>query len=274
MRNLIKLIIRYHFFLLFIAIEIVALSLVFGENDYQQASIINLGRDITGKLNRRISSWTEYLSLKSINQNLAQENTSLKVALLKWELFKEETAVTPDSLFKEKYFYRSARVVSQSVNRQRNFLMLNIGYKEGVEPEMAVISSDGVIGIVKGVSENFSTVISLINIDIRISSRLKSNDYFGSLYWDGHDYRYAILSEIPHHAEILIGDTVVTSGFSAIFPYGMPIGTVEDFEIKGANFFDIKVKLFTDFKRLSHVYVVGSLLKEERTDLESQLIYD
>jgi rod shape-determining protein MreC len=274
MRNLIKLIIRYHFFLLFIAIEIVALTFVFSENDYQQASIVNLGRDITGRLNHQISSWTEYLDLKSINDNLALENTSLKVALLKWELFKDDGTITPDSLFKEKYFYKSARVVSQSVNRQRNFLMLNVGSKEGVEPEMAVISSEGVVGIVKGVSENFSTVISIINIDIRISSRLKSNDYFGSIYWDGVDYRYAILSEIPHHAEVLLGDTVVTSGFSAIFPYGLPIGTVEDFQIKGANFYDIKVKLFTDFKKLSHVYVLGSLLQEERTELESQLIYD
>lgn len=274
MRNLIKLIIRYHFFLLFIAIEIIALTLVFGENDYQQAALINLGRDITGRLNQRITSWTEYLDLKSTNQNLAQENTSLKVALLKQELMRDETVVIPDSLFERKYFYRPARVVSQSVNRQRNFLMLNAGSKDGVEPEMAVISSEGVVGIIKGVSENFSTVISLINIDIRISSRLKSNDYFGSLNWDGLDYRYAILSEIPHHAEVLLGDTVLTSGFSAIFPYGLPIGTVEDYEIKGANFFDIKVKLFTDFKKLSHVYVLGSLLKEERTELESQIIYD
>lgn len=274
MRNLIKLIARYHFFLLFLAIEIVALFFVFSSNNYQKAVFVNFSRNISGSLYQRFSTWSQYLSLLEINENLAQENTSLKRSVLKTALLSGDTANTPDTLFQDRYYYNSARVINQTVNRQRNFLTLNIGSNDGVELEMAVIAADGLVGIVNGVSERFSTVIPLINIDVRVSSKLKSNDYFGSLSWDGQDYRTVILSEIPHHAVITPGDTVLTSGYSAIFPYGLPIGTVKDFEIKGANFYEIRVGLFTDFKKLTHVYILGNKLKEERTVLENQLKYD
>lgn len=274
MRNLIKLIARYHFFLLFVAIEIVALSFVFSSNNYQKTFFVNFSRNISGNLYQRFSNWSEYLSLRELNEELAQENVRLKRSVLRNALLADISDISPDSLLIDRYYYNSARVINQTVNRQRNFLTLNIGSNEGVELEMAVISADGVVGIVNGVSERFSTVIPLINIDIRVSSIIKSNDYFGSLSWDGRDYRTVILSEIPHHALITHGDTVVTSGYSAIFPFGLPIGTVADFEIKGANFYEIRVELFTDFKKLSHVYVLGNKLKEERNNLEKQLKYD
>lgn len=274
MRNLIKLLKRYHFFLLFVAMEIIALSLVFSENNYQKASFINFTRNISGSLHQRFSSWNEYLHLRQVNETLIKENQKLKISVLKAYLAAEGTRISPDSILKDKYFYNSANVINQSVNHQRNFLTLDIGSKDGVVPEMAVLSADGVVGIVSGVSENFSTVISLINIDIRISAKLKNSGYFGSLFWDGKSYRDMVLTEIPHHAVITPGDTVVTSGYSAIFPYGLDIGIVEEFKIKGANFYEIKVKLFTDFKKLSHVFILGNKLKEERTNLENQLKYD
>ncbi len=274
MKNLIKLIERYHFFLLFIAIEIVALSIVFSSNDFQKTVFVNISRDISGRFYQRVSNWSNYLKLKQVNENLASENRKLKRSVLGSALLLDISSYSPDSLLLDRYFYSSARVINQSVNHQRNFLTLNIGKSSGVETEMAVISAQGVVGIVNGVSDNFATVMPLINIDIRISSKLKSSGYFGSLYWDGQDYRRVILSEIPHHAVITPGDTVVTSGYSAIFPYGLPIGTVADYEIKGANFYEIRVDLFTDFKKLSHVYVLGDSLKTERIHLENQLKYD
>lgn len=274
MRNLIKLLIRYHFFLLFVAIEIVALSLVFSSNDFQKTVFVNINRNISGRFYQRFSNWKDYLNLRELNENLSMENTRLKRSVLGSSLYSDISSDTSDSLLLDRYFYTSARVINQSVNHQRNFLTLNIGEKNGVKTEMAVISSQGVVGIVNGVSENFSTVIPLINIDIRVSSKLKNSGYFGSLYWDGQDYRRVILSEIPHHAVITPGDTVVTSGYSAIFPYGLPIGTVADYEIKGANFYEIRVDLFTDFKRLSHVYVLSDSLKTERIHLENKLRND
>lgn len=274
MRNLIKLLIRYHFFLLFVAIEIVALSLVFSSNDFQKTVFVNINRNISGRFYQRFSNWKDYLNLRELNENLSMENTRLKRSVLGSSLYSDISSDTSDSLLLDRYFYTSARVINQSVNHQRNFLTLNIGEKNGVKTEMAVISSQGVVGIVNGVSENFSTVIPLINIDIRVSSKLKNSGYFGSLYWDGQDYRRVILSEIPHHAIITPGDTVVTSGYSAIFPYGLPIGTVADYEIKGANFYEIRVDLFTDFKRLSHVYVLSDSLKTERIHLENKLRND
>ncbi len=274
MRNLIKFIIRYHFFFLFVVIEIIALSLVFNSNYFQKAAIVNLSRQISGNLYQKGTSLTEYLKLREINRRLVQENMGLKNELLSLSLHKESVAFRPDSLLLDRYFYNSARVINQKINRQRNFLTLNIGRKDGVETEMAVISANGIVGIVNGVSENFSTVMPLINIDSRISARLRSNNYFGSLFWDGKDYRQVILSEIPHHAVITLGDTVVTSGYSAIFPHGLPIGIVTGFEIRGANFYDINVHMFTNFKNLTHVYVLGNRLKEEQILLETQLEND
>lgn len=112
--------------------------------------------------------------------------------------------------------------------------------------------------------------MSLLNLDFRLSARLKSNGYFGSLSWDGSDTRHAILSEIPQHVTFGIGDTIETTGFSAVFPEGVMIGTVSDFEKSGGDFYRITVALGTDFKKLRFVNVIGNLRKEEQLELEKQ----
>jgi rod shape-determining protein MreC len=270
MRNLAKLIARYHFFLLFLLIQTITLGMVFSGNDFQQAFFMNFTRKFSGNLYLSMSGWNEYFSLKKTNEELVQENTRLKSALLMQSIAAEESHLPVDSLLGDKYFIVSARVINQTVNRQRNFLTLDVGRKDGVEPEMAVISGEGVIGIVAGVSDHFSTVLSILNVDARFSARLKNSGYFGSLFWDGRNYREVSLTEIPHHAEIQPGDTVLTSGYSAIFPEGIAFGKVADFNIVGANFYQINVVLFPDFKKLSNVYVLGNKLKEEWSELEKQ----
>ena len=134
---------------------------------------------------------------------------------------------------------------------------------------MAVISTNGVVGVIYDVSRFYSTVISLLNTNMKISSKLLKNDYFGSLEWDGKNYRHAILNEIPYHVKVERGDTVVTSGYSAIFPEGVMIGTIEDFKIKGGNFYEINIALSTDFKHLTFVSVVSNLKKEGQKNLEN-----
>jgi rod shape-determining protein MreC len=141
---------------------------------------------------------------------------------------------------------------------------------QGLSVDMAVISGSNVAGVIVGCSENYSVVMSLLNINFRLSSRFKSNGYFGSLSWDGRDYRHAILSEIPQHVTFGIGDTIETTGFSATFPEGILVGTVSNFEKTGGDFYRIEVSLFTDFKKLHFVNVVGNMRKKEQLELEKQ----
>ncbi len=122
---------------------------------------------------------------------------------------------------------------------------------------MAVISSDGVAGVIVGCSENYSVAMSLLNLDFRLSARIKSNGYFGSLTWDGRDYRNAVLGEIPQHISISVGDTIETTGYSAIFPEGLAVGTISEFEKRGGDFYRIRVSILTDFKKLHFVDVIG-----------------
>ena len=138
-----------------------------------------------------------------------------------------------------------------------------------MKPGMAVVSSDGVVGVIFNVSRHYATVISLLNTRLNISAKFKKNDYFGALQWDGKSYQKAILNEIPHHVEINVGDSIITSGYSTIFPEGIQIGTVQDFVVKGGNFYEISVILSTDFKKLRFVNVISNLKKKDQLDLEN-----
>jgi len=132
-----------------------------------------------------------------------------------------------------------------------------------------VVSAQGIVGIVAGVSEHYCTVISLLNVDLKISAKLKRSNHFGSLYWDGKYYRDVTLSDIPQHVVVNVGDTVVTSGFSSIFPTGIDLGTIKSIESKGVNFHSITVRLFNDFKQLNTVWVVAHKHDDERDVLEN-----
>ncbi|NJK85384.1 MAG: rod shape-determining protein MreC [Bacteroidales bacterium] len=149
----------------------------------------------------------------------------------------------------KKYVFIHARVINNSTDKQYNYITLNRGNKDGIEKEMAVVCSDGIVGVVKEVSENFSSVISLLNLNIKINAKIKKSGYFGPLQWTGTGYRKAVLSDIPHHVKITLGDTIVTSGFSAMIPEGYMIGVISDFKLKGGNYYEIEVDLSTDFKK-------------------------
>ena len=148
------------------------------------------------------------------------------------------------SVSQSRYFYRDAKVVNNSVNKVRNFITIDKGRSNGITKDMAVVSPQGVVGIVRNTSDHFSTVISLINTQLKISGRLKSTNYFGSIEWDGYSPRFVRLTEIPIHASVSTGDSVVTSGYSAIFPDDILIGEVDDVETdKGGGFYNLKIRL-------------------------------
>jgi rod shape-determining protein MreC len=273
MRNLIQFIIRYHVVLLFLMLETLSLVLLFNANDYHKAWLVNKADRLTGNYYLRIGNAREYLHLRQINEQLSQENTRLRNQLEK--AYRAEDIYfysVNDSLHQQQYYFTPAKVIDNSVNKRQNFLTLNKGKKDGIREEMGVISNQGLIGLIVGVSDHFSVAISLLNTDFKVSAKILKNDYYGSLSWPGHDYRYALLSEIPHHVHVDVGDTIVTSGYSSTFPEGVLVGTVESFSVTGGSFLEIEVRLSVDFKSITYVNVVSNLRRFERDKLEKSIL--
>lgn len=270
MKNLLHFIVRFHFTILFVVIEIFCLLLLVSYNNYQKTEFLNSSNVVTGSIYDRVSSTTDYLALAETNEQLNRENTKLKNILA--ESFKvsvDSSYLYNDSLYQQQYIYRTAKIINNSVNKQLNYITLNKGKIHGIKPEMAVVTDNGVVGVINSVSDNFSTAISLLNSRIRVSAKIKKNNYFGSLTWDGKNYKTARLYEIPFHVQIKVGDTIVTSGYSSIFPEGILLGTVQEvLPESGGNFHDVVIDLSNDFKGISYVKVIGDLMKTERIQLE------
>jgi rod shape-determining protein MreC len=269
MRNLLNFLARYNNLILFLLFEGIALYLVVTGNNYHNSRVIRGVRGITTVIEEKISNTKRYLNLHEINTNLAMENVTLRNSIER--IIKKENQLffsVSDSIRQQQYIYTTGKIVNNSVNKQKNFFTLCKGKKQGVNIDMAVVSPEGVAGIIVGSSDNFSVGMSLLNIDFRLSCRMKSRGYFGSLTWDGKDYRYAVLNEIPQHVTVNVGDTIETTSFSAIFPEGIMVGTVSDFEKTGGDFYKIRILLSTDFKKLNYISIIGNLKKTEQQDLE------
>lgn len=271
MRNLLNFLLKYNNLIVFLILEGIALYLLANGNSYHNSRIVNGVQGITKGINERISNTRTYLSLREINSSLASENSSLRntIRTLEQEQSIDFTEVS-DTVAGQKYRYTPARVINNSVNRQKNYFTIDKGTRQGIKPDMAVICGNSAAGMIVGCSENFSVAISMLNLDFKLSARLKSNGYFGSLTWDGKNYRYALLNEIPQHITVNVGDTIETTAFSAVFPEGIPIGTVVEPKKSGSDFYVIKVALFTDFKKLNYVDVIANLQRSERKELENR----
>ena len=221
---------------------------------------------------------TDYFSLRTINDELTQQNVELQLQLeglrtslkemavdsVGFERLKKETLVGYDIL--------KAKVINNSLIHTDNYITLDKGEKDGVRSEMGVVDGEGVVGIVYLTSENYSVVIPVLNSKCSISCKIKRSDYFGFLKWEGGSSKYAIVKDIPRHSLFSLGDTIVTSGHSTVFPGGIPIGTVEDISDShdGLSYL-LKVKLFTDFGRLDNVRVISVHGREELQKLEQQI---
>jgi rod shape-determining protein MreC len=276
MRNLFLFLWKYNFFLLFLFMESVCVYLIVRNNNFQRASVLNSAGAVSARVQTVISSITQYINLKNENDALARENSALRTLIPDaFYLDSVRRSLVTDSLYRQQYEFLPARVIANSVNRRSNYLTLDKGSRHGIRPEMGVICSDGVVGIVKDVSENFCSVMSVLHKDMRLSSRIRKNGYVGSLVWDGFDPWSGNLKEIARHVNIQPGDTVVTSAYSAIFPEGILIGRIASAEKKPSdNFYSIRVRLSTPFASLSHVYIVSNLMKEEQRQLEALQVHD
>ena len=213
----------------------------------------------------------EYFGLREVNRVLAEENAMLRRKLEQRNQGFQAPEMRDSAIIK-RFDFVSAKVVNNSVDRFTNFITINMGKDSGIESGMAVISSKGVVGKVKLTSEHFSVVTSVLNIDVMVSGVMKRTGYFGTIQWDGSDPEYINFNFIPRHVEPMVGDSIVTSGYSGVFPEGILIGTIATMEkTKEAPFYELKVKLAQDFGKLSYVAVVKSNLLPELDSLEQRI---
>jgi len=256
---------------LFVLLETLALVMVFNYNSFQRAKYLNSANKIAGKIYSVHQSVTGYFGLNKANRELAEENARLHnlMAIYSRDASPDSAWSTVDFSEDATIRFIPAMVINNSVNRPFNYITLNKGSRHGIKPDQGIVSASGVIGVVAQVSESYAVGLSLLNQRWSISAKLKKSGYYGSLVWQSGNYRKAGLTEIPLHVEIAAGDTVVTSGYSSIFPEGFLIGTISAFDRPdGENYYAIQVELAVDFKALGHVEVVEILDKDEIIELE------
>jgi rod shape-determining protein MreC len=272
MRNLLGFLSRNSFFLFFLFLEGVAALLLFQNNRFQRSEFLNSSNAASGSFYQLVNNATMYFDLAEINEQLAAENADLRRQLTgsKIEIFGKNFIIN-DTVYQQAYNFTEATVINSTVSKANNYITLNKGSFAGVEAGMGVIGPQGIIGIVKTVSTRFSSVMTVLHTQSKVSAKLKDQRYLGSLVWDGKDYQYGQLIDIPKNANVMLGDTVISSGYSSIFPTGINLATVTSIEKpEGKNFYDITVKLINDFKKIEKVYVVKNVLREEQDKLEAE----
>ena len=271
MRNLLTFLLRHNFFILFVILEIISIILISNHSYYQRSAIINSTNQVTGSINRSFHSIRDYFSLKRVNQKLAEENAVLRSVLSDSLTVGEiREIIVKDTNYGLVYQYIPAKVVGNTVNKSNNFIMLNQGILQGIRKDMAVIAPSGIVGIVKEVSRNFCTVLPVLHSQSKISAKLKNSNQLGTLLWDGLNYRHGTLADVPTHAVVTIGDTVITSGMSQIFPEGIMVGTVRDIDMdEGDNFYSLRIDFSVDYNSISQVYIVRNFYKEELDRLKA-----
>ena len=279
MRNLLNFLLKYNYWFLFILLEVICFVLLFRFNNYQQSVYFTSANVVTGKVYEVSGSVSSYFHLKSVNEDLLDRNMLLEQQIANLENALRERQVDSvivnsiRNLDNKDYQIFKAHVIRNSLNQADNYITLDKGSSSGIRPEMGVVDGNGVVGIVYKTSPNYSLVISVLNSKSSISCKIVGSEYFGYLKWEHGDSRYAYLKDLPRHAEFNLGDTVVTSGFSTVFPEGIMVGTVDDMSDSNDGLsYLLKIKLATDFGKLSDVRVVARTGQEEQKKLENKVM--
>lgn len=273
MHNLIEFFIRYKYWFVFLLLEACSLIMLFRSNSYQGSVYFTTANTVAGTYYSVISDLTSFFGLKEVNEGLSSDNARLLLQIqeLKDEVskLKTDTVETQDYGLGHKLI--DAKVVNATLHRNNNLITINKGSADGVHPEMGVICSRGVVGIVSMTSEHYSIVMPLVNTTSSISCRLSKSLYFGTMKWQRGAINISYVTDVPRHAKIKPGETVETNGYSDIFPAGLPIGQVLNFENSADGMaYHLRVKLFTDFSTLRDVSVIADYVNKERKLLEAQ----
>lgn len=276
MRNLLNFLLKYNYWLLFILLEVICFVLLFRFNNYQQSVFFTSANVVAGKVYEVSGGISSYFHLKSVNEDLLDRNMALEQQITNLENRLKDyriDSITMNSIrYLEQADYKifKAHVIRNSLNQADNYITLDKGSSAGIRPEMGVIDGNGVVGIVYKTSPSYSLVISVLNSKSSISCKIIGSEYFGYLKWEYGDSRYAYLKDLPRHAEFNLGDTVVTSGYSTVFPAGVMVGTVDDMSDSNDGLsYLLKIKLATDFGKLGNVRVISRSGQGEQRELEN-----
>jgi len=273
MQQLIYFFRKYKYFLFFLLLEFIALFFTINNNNFHRSKFISSANEITGGLYEKTTQISNYFNLKSQNEELILENKNLKNLLEKYTSKEDSTvrvSVIDTINYQQKYTYTEAKIYSNNFNNPNNFILLNKGKNHGINIEMAVVNSKGIIGITEDVSANYVRVQSILNSNSKINAKLKNSSHFGTLIWDGKDYNIVQLEDIPKQAAIKVGDTIITGGMSTIFPAGILIGTIQKINTESSNN-SLDIKLFNDMSNIDNVYIVTALDKEEIRTLNNTI---
>ena len=255
--------------LLFIFLEVMAFVFVLNSHSYHQSKILNSANIVSGAILKKSNAINDYFSLKNKNKTLAIENEQLKNKL---EQLSNKNAAVHKPLVQ--YEHIAATVISNPYTKTNNVLTLNKGSLDSVQPNMGVVLSNGIVGIILNVSKHYATVLSLLNSQSKINAKMKNSHHYGSLYWNGQDYTKVNLEDLPIQANIKIGDTIISGGKSILFPEGIPIGSISKFHIDNKSYSEVSVDLFADYSALHNVYVVKNQRKKEQLELEQKSIHE
>ncbi len=256
--------------LLFLLLLATSLILVIQSHSYHRSQMVNSANFLTGTVYEEVNEVQTYFSLREQNDKLARENAELRRILFNK---KDSTSILEKDSVKgyDKIDVIQSKVVHNSYNTSENYLTINSGSKDGIKPDMGVVSSQGIIGIVEKVSPRYATIFSILNIKSKINAKVKRTNHFGSLIWNAKNAGYVQLVEIPRLASVKKGDTIVTGGNSRIFPENIPVGIIDKIYIDTeTNYYTLNVRLFNDMTNLNHIYVIKNKHSDEIKKLEAE----
>lgn len=260
MYNLIRFLKKYNYIILFLILEAICILMLIYNLPYQKRKLTNIGNDISGKVFKTKSNWINYFHLKDENQLITDYNASLMSMLYKQNndsLLELENNISD-------YRFIPANVINNSIYRSNNYLLIDKGKNDGLKKDMGVVCENGIVGKIVNVSDNYASVISMLHPYTIVSARFKDNQHLANVCWNTHDYRYGLVKDIPLHLQLNKGDTLVTSGFSNVYPQDLMIGTIEEMtNSESKDFNTAKIRFSTNFSTLRHVFVIENLNQNE-----------
>ena len=277
MRNLLNFLLRYSAWMVAAIYVVISVLLLVSENAYQRHAWLTSANGVSAWVYGGVSKVTSYFNLKANNEDLMTRNALLEDEIvqlkqqlrdIKLQMYGDSMKVTPAF---DGYSYVMANVINNSVSRPKNYLTLDRGSADGIAPGMGIVDQNGIVGVVSVVGRHSARAISLLNPDFRLSCKVKGTDFFGSLVWEGCDPAIAVLEELPRHVRLHRGDTIVTTGYSSVFPEGIIVGTIVGDHGANNNFVAIDIRLTTDFNRVGMVRVIRDANKAERDSIEQDI---
>ena len=272
MRSIYYLFTRFYVAILFVLLEIFALSLVFKSHKYQEVRFLNTSGNFTGTVLEYVNGINTFIHSGKNNEILLEENTQLKKLIAYQNQYPGDSSL-PRNSSTYHFDYIPAKIVNNTISKSINYITIDKGSKEGIQKGLGVVSSNGVVGIVTNVSENFSLIMSVVSVKSLIGVRHKNTNALGNLRWNGEDPYTLQIDGLSKTLPIKKNDTILTAGFSSIFPPNIVVATVKNLEAdESTSFYNMNVRLTNNINTLSYVYVVKNEKKKELDSLQMQMI--